>query len=138
MNKFIGTWKLKSWTAQKANEIIYPYGKHPTGYISYLPDKLMIAVIMRDLKDIPDIFKTVVPLEATDEECIASFKSYLSYWGSYEIAEKSGVIIHKVEGCWYPKWIGTEQERHFEFKDNLLLLSSQINLMDHVLTWQRV
>jgi hypothetical protein len=138
MNKFIGTWKLKSWVSQNASEIIYPYGKNPSGYISYLSDKLMTVVIMRDQRDIPDIFKTVIPLDATDEECIAGFKSYLSYWGKYEVDEESKIIMHKLEGCWYPKWIGTEQERHFEFKDDLLLLSSRIGKAKHILTWQKM
>lgn len=137
MNQFIGTWKLKSWIAEKDGNINYPYGKNPSGYISYLSDHLMTVVIMRDVADIPDIFESFNPLEATNEESIIAFNSYLSYWGSYEIDTKSCVITHTLEGCWYPKWIGTKQTRHFKFQYDLLSLSAELNGSLHTLVWQK-
>jgi hypothetical protein len=92
---------------------------------------------MRDIKDIPTMFSTNDPLKATDQEKIISFQSYLSYWGSFNIDEKSQIITHKLEGCSFPHWIGTEQKRNFEFRDNLLLLSTKVESTQHVLTWEK-
>jgi hypothetical protein len=99
MNKFLGNWKLQSWIAQQNNDITYPFGKYPSGYISYFSNYLMTVVIMRDIKDIPAIFSTDNPLEATNQEKIISFQSYLSYWGHFNIDEKSQIITHTLEGC---------------------------------------
>ena len=138
MNEFIGVWEIKAWEAQRGNEIFYPYGKSPKGYLTYLSDTKMMTVVMRDRSEIPDIFNTYNPLDVTDEECVTSFKAYMSYWGSYKIDYDASMITHKLEGCWYPKWVGTIQERHFEFKNGLLILSFEIDDIHTDLTWQKI
>ena len=138
MNRFIGAWKLQSWMAQQGNEVVYPYGKNPSGYISYFSDGLMMVVIMRDIVGIPKSLHSASPFDASDAESIACFRSYLSYWGSFIVDEAAKIVTHKLEGCWYPKWIGTEQKRNFEFKDNLLILTGELQQVKHVLIWEKV
>jgi hypothetical protein len=138
MNKFIGAWQLQSWVAKRGYEVIYPFGEHPTGHISYAANNTMIVAIMHDVKNIHDFFITENPLEATDLECILGFRSYLSYWGTFSVDEDAKIVIHKIEGCLHQNWIGTEQKRSFEFKDDLLLLSTELNQFMHTLTWRRI
>lgn len=138
-DKFLGTWRLQSWTAQKDGVVIrYPYGKNPRGYINYFANGLMTVVIMSNPDDIA-MEKGVIDniFKATDQEKITGFSSYQSYWGTFSVDDEAKVVTHKLEGSLYPKWIGTLQKRHFEFKDNLLILSAEKDNISHIITWEK-
>ena len=78
-NQFLGTWKLQSFvreviaTGQRYNEL----GEKPDGYISYLPDGRMFAMIVADNRVKPG---STVP---TDEEKIKLFGTMIGYAGTY-------------------------------------------------------
>jgi hypothetical protein len=58
----------------------------------------------------------------TIEEQIMAVQTYLSYCGKYEIQDNK--VIHHIEASLFPNWVGIDQERFFEFKDNRLFLST--------------
>ena len=46
----------------------------------------------------------------------------VGYYGTFSIDEESKTVIHHVECCTLPAWIGTDQTRHYEFVDTHLAL----------------
>ena len=57
-------------------------------------------------------------LKGSDEEVRAAFEGYVAYYGSYTVDEDQGLMIHQVEGSFFPNWIGERQLREFEFSDD--------------------
>lgn len=121
--KFIGTWKLKSFEIKKRNkETIYPYGTNPIGYIIYSKDGYMSVLIT-------DQHREKFKAEA--------FATLLAYCGKYEV--KNGeIIIHHLEACSIPDWVGTSQERKYKFAENALTLSAITADSTATLVWERV
>ena len=62
-------------------------------------------------------FATGNLLKGSDSEVRAAFEGYVAYYGSYKVDEAEGLMIHQVEGSFFPNWIGERQIRKFEFPD---------------------
>ena len=72
----------------------------------------------------PD-FATGNLLKGTADEVRAAFEGYVAYYGSYTLDESGELMIHQVEGSFFPNWIGERQIRKFEFTcDGRLQLST--------------
>jgi len=128
-NPFIGTWKLISWENTSSHGgVTYPYGKHPVGYLLYTEDGYMAAEIMDPDRHQHD---TCFPLEPAfaqtlpDGDRLAAYNTYLSYCGTYSYSIEDGMIIHHVKAGLIPSWVGNDQPRRFEFKDDKLLLGGE-------------
>jgi hypothetical protein len=62
----------------------------------------------------------------------------LAYYGTYKILADSNLIIHNIKACSFPNWVGQNQIRHFEFKNNKLILTTPaISSVQFELTWQK-
>ena len=77
------------------------------------------------------------------EEIKAAFEGYGAYFGTYEIHEAEGFVIHHVEGSLFPNNVGTEQKRFFEFSGDKLILKPPPRQVGGAqvaprITWQRV
>jgi hypothetical protein len=82
-------------------------------------------------------------MKGTPEEIEANYKGSISYFGTYEIDEGNGFIIHHVESSIFPNMEGTSQKRSFDLSGNRLQLGTQpINLDGEkavgVLLWKKV
>jgi len=80
---------------------------------------------------------------ATPEQAKAAFVSYNSYFGTFEVDEREGVVIHHVQGSLIPNWEGGQQRRRFTISgDTLILEPPPIQAGGQTrtrrLTWQRV
>ena len=119
-NKFIGTWKLVYWkNRDEKGNVSYPFGENAHGYISYTTDGFIFAVLTRENRE---PFISPDPLGATDTEKIASYDSYFSYCGKFEI--KGEAVIHHIHACSFPNWNGIDQLRNYNFTGNALMLST--------------
>jgi hypothetical protein len=140
-NPLIGTWKLLSWENRSVEEdgrISYPLGEDATGYIMYNQDGYMFVAIMSPyrLK-----FAGGDLLSGTPEEEAQAEETFLSYCGRYELREDR--VIHQIELSSFPNWVGVDQERLMELRENRLTLSTHPILMqgEHQtahLIWERV
>ncbi|GAC1445632.1 MAG: lipocalin-like domain-containing protein [Chloroflexota bacterium] len=137
---FAGTWRLVSYEVRSPNgKVRYPLGPDAVGYIMYGTDGRMAVAIMRR-KRRP--FARSEILAGTTEERAAATKTYLSYCGTYQVCPPDEVI-HHVEVSLLPNWIGTAQQRFYQFDGNRLELST-VPLLLHdtqqyaVLIWERV
>ncbi len=141
-NKFIGTWRLVSAEARRPNgEVIpYRYGAGSIGYIMYDATGHMAVQLMQPNR--PKFASGNVD-KGTPEEIKAAFDGYGGYFGTYEIHEDEGFVIHHVEGSLFPNNVGTDQKRFFEFSGDRLILkpppqqAGNEQIAPHI-TWQRV
>jgi hypothetical protein len=137
----IGTWRLKWWrnTASDGSSV-EPLGAAPRGYLFYNHDGYMSVEMMaadRAPYEIADAFG------GTEEERVEAITTYLSYSGPYEVLADRDTVIHHIEVCSYPNWIGNAQVRFAELDGDHLTLSTKPMLFGGVertakLLWERV
>ena len=80
-------------------------------------------------------------LSGTIEEQAAAAATCIAYAGRYEVLDT--IITHYVEVSLFPNWVGSAQERFFEFTGDRLSLSTRPMLQRGskqraYLVWQRV
>lgn len=116
----VGTWRLVSFEDHPdQGPVEFPFGSSPKGLLIYDATGHMSIQIM----------KTPHPKvasgdegNATPEEKIALFDSYVAYFGTYEVDAARGVVIHHVEGDFSDTYIGIAQERPYELAGDRLVL----------------
>jgi hypothetical protein len=120
-DQIIGTWRLITWeNRDRSGKVTHPLGDDAVGYISYSDDGHVFVHIMTSNRK---SFSTDGLFDVTPADCMAVHTSHISYCGPYEIS--GDTIIHRVEVCSYPNWIGSEQKRRARFKDGRLILSAK-------------
>lgn len=109
-DKFVGTWRLVSYIDPE------PYlgreTKDPFGYIVY--DSTGHMHVQIDRRSDRPKFKAGKAIEGTCEEVKAAMVNYTAYYGTYEVDEKQGLIIHYLEGSIFPNEIGATNERYYD------------------------
>jgi hypothetical protein len=138
-NPLVGTWRLVSWNIKSADgEVNYPFGKDALGYITYTEDGYVFVVIMTANRL---QFASADLLGGTAEEKIAVAETCIGYCGTYTI--RGDRVFHHVEVSSFPNWVGSDQERIIELKENTLLLKTLPYLLSGkqqtaYLLWERV
>lgn len=123
-DRFVGAWDLVSYQLRTSSgEIRHPYGDNPLGRISYDAEGHMSAQLMRRDRENPP--------SGTPPG------GFMSYYGSYTVDEKAGVVVHHVEGASLPGWIGTKQVRYYKFDGDRLTLEGDLSAGRAMLVWQR-
>jgi hypothetical protein len=134
-DQFIGAWRLVSCERKSpAGEVMYPYGMDPVGRIVYDVAGRMSVHIMR--RDRPK-FGSDDRRKGTPEEIKAAFEGFIGYYGTYDVDEKDGIVVHHVEVCSFPNWVGTDQKRLFRFEGLQLVLLTGAAPTDTRLVWER-
>jgi hypothetical protein len=137
----VGTWRLRSWkNVDSDGSAVDALGDKPVGYIFYNRDGFMSVEIMaadRAPYRVPDAFG------GTAEERSEAIGTYLSYAGPFEVLSDQETVIHQIEVCSYPNWIGNAQVRFAKLDGDLLTLSAEPTTMQGVertavLVWERV
>lgn len=138
---FTGAWRLISaeYVAPSGN-VRYIYGRGAVGTLIYDGRGHMSAQIMNPDRE---AHAANDRLKAAPEEAMASFRTYLAYFGDYTVDEKKQVVIHRVKGSLLPNWTGTDQVRRFEFWGNDRLILSADTTLEGIaykakLTWERL
>jgi hypothetical protein len=139
-NPLIGTWRLASWENRSVvdGRISYPLGKDAVGCIMYNPDGYMSVTIMRPERE---MFAAGDLLSGSPEEKAQAAGTYVSYCGRYEY--RGDMVVHHVEFSLFPNWVGVDQERLVELRENQLILSTRPILLSGKqqtahLIWERV
>lgn len=136
---FVGTWRLVSMEARTSTgQVNYPLGQDAGGFIMYSADGYMSAVLYKANRD---KFGTRDIMAGTEAQLANAARTYVSYVAKYQV--KGDRVHHAVEASFFPDWVGTTQERIYEFSGNRLTLSTDpIPLggvqMTVVLIWERV
>lgn len=141
--KLVGTWKLLTIEERNAQgELVtsLDYGPQPMGLLIYDATGHMSVHAMR--RGRPRLPSDDVHL-APPERAKAAFVGYNAYFGTYEVDERAGVVVHHVEGSLIPNWEGTHQRRRFTISGDKLVLEPPPfqaggQQRTRCLTWQRV
>jgi hypothetical protein len=77
-DQLVGTWQLVSFTATSGNQVSYPLGEHPGGYIGFSPARFWVMLVDSSRK---------APAAAalTDAEAVSLMKTSASYTGRYDV-----------------------------------------------------
>ena len=137
----IGTWRLRSWKNSGSDgSVVEPLGENPIGYISYHDHGYMSVEIMAEGRT---PFGDDDALGGTTEERSAAISTYLGYAGPFEVRADEGAVIHHIEVCSFPNWVGDAQVRFAELDGDTLTLSTKPMTFQGVertaaLVWDRV
>lgn len=113
----VGAWKLVAFERRDAvsGETSYPWGQKPLGYLMYLPDGYMSAVLTSEGR------KTV---PANDDKQVAQlFNNMAAYAGKYTVS--GDTVVHHVEVAWLPTWVDSDQPRQLTFDGDALRIQTQ-------------
>jgi hypothetical protein len=106
-----------SYTRQvlETGETVAPFGKAPTGFLSYSPDGRMLGFMVSAARPRPnDLAK------ASDQERAELFNTLVAYGGAFEVVGNQ--VVHKVDISWNETWTGTTQPRDFRIDRSRLTL----------------
>ena len=137
----VGTWRLRSWkNLADDGEAVDPLGECPVGYIFYNSDGYMSVEIMAPDR-VP--YRDADAFGGTLEERAHAISTYLSYSGPFEVLSDRDVVIHHIEVCSYPNWVGNAQVRFAKLEGDQLTLSTKPMTFHGVersaqLVWERV
>jgi len=133
-----GAWTLVSYVRQESGgSSSKPWGEKPVGYLMYLPDGHMSAMLTAEGR---------TPAGANDAEGQARrarlFANMTAYAGTYTV--EGDRVVHHVEVSWIPDWVGTDQPRWATIEGDRLFIrtGSMRSVMDgkeyvYVLEWKR-
>ena len=138
-DRLIGTWRLVSAMREEIpSGAKTPFlGEHPSGFLHYMPEGRMLALITRAGRKPP------VDKVANAAEAEALIRSMISYGGTYECGENE--VIHHCDISWNQSFTGTDQVRTVTFDGDRLILSpppspdpTDGTMSVRRLTWERV
>jgi hypothetical protein len=113
----IGSWKLIKFEMKTNDNISYPYGENPLGYLIYSENGFMAVLISKDNRN--NISAENIT-KISEEEKIQLADGFIGYIGKYEVLNNK--IVHHVKLSFIPNWMGMPLERFCEFyKGNLIL-----------------
>ena len=117
----VGSWRLLSMTYRNeaAGQEVAPWGAHPIGVITYSADGRMSAVLAAEGRTASGAGVNQAPVD----EQARLFRSSFGYAGSYTL-ESDGVVVHHVEVCTDPTWVGSDQRRFFKIEGNRLIITT--------------
>ena len=119
-NQLVGTWKLLSAEYRgKDGKALDYWGDNPVGVLMYDASGRMAVQLMR--RDRPTLVSGD-RLSGTPAEIKSAFEGYLAYFGTFTVNEKEGSVVHRLEGCSFPNWIGVDQKRFYQLTGNQLTL----------------
>ncbi len=119
--QLIGTWTLVSFEYELANgATVAAYGPRPAGLLVYDPNGMMTAQIMNPGRP---RFVSGDRRSGTFEELHSAVEGYIAYFGTYEVDEAAGCVVHTEVGDIFPNAVGTKQTRYFELDGDRLSLS---------------
>jgi len=138
----VGTWRLVSVESLRpGGEVSREWmGSKPTGLLMYDATGHMSVQIMRDPRP---TFDSGRDRPRTPEEFKAAYDGYYAYFGTYELNEAEGIILHRVQASLWPREVGREYRRHINLSsDRLTLTTPPIKVAGeqriNSLAWERV
>lgn len=122
MIDIVGAWHLKSFDQRSPDgSVSYPMGESPRGILIYTESGHM-SVAFCEADRPPFKSNDRMSGEETDEEAARAYRTYVSYFGRYEIDELAGIVTHHVEGALFPNAAGTSQLRQMTLDGDTLIL----------------
>ena len=77
-DQLVGTWQLVTFTATSGNQVSYPLGEHPGGYLGFSPARFWVMLV-------DSTRKAPAAAALTDAEAAYLMKTSASYTGRYDV-----------------------------------------------------
>lgn len=117
-----GIWGLLSWEIRSSDgAVTHPIGMNPKGVITYDEGGRMAVQLMQSDRPLSE---SADPFAAAPEEIVAAWMGFISYAGRYDHDSVERRVVHHVEICSFPNWVGSKQVRFYDFDGDLLVLST--------------
>ena len=137
----IGVWWLQSRvdTASDGSHRIDPtLGANPLGILTYAPGRFAAQFMKRDRTN-----NNSLRNNAQGENNTGAVGGYDAYFGTYEVDESSGSVLHRLEGALAPENVGIEVLRTLLVDNDQLEIkldttTAQGEPVSRTLTWQRI
>lgn len=121
LSRLLGTWRLVSVEARGVDgAVTLPYGREPVGYLTYTAEGRMAVSIMR--APAPRVKSGDLFLGAA--EALGAGHAYIGYSGT--VAVEGDTVVHTLDTCSYPNWVGTVQRRRFQLEADSLTLTTPL------------
>jgi hypothetical protein len=117
--RLIGVWKLLTIEVGVDGKIVLPYGEHPLGRLTYDEAGRTSAQVMKPGRRSSVADPSSVS-RANEDDLRQIADGYVGYYGTFTIDE--GTLVHHIEACTLPAWVGTDQKRQYEFAGGQLVL----------------
>lgn len=133
MERFIGAWRLVAFEdARPDGQVVYPYGQDAAGLLIYdSSGRMSVQIMRRDRPSLSSADWQGVPAE----EIKKAIEGFTAFFGSYEVDEANGSVIHSVEGHVLPESVGKVLRREFTFSGDVLTLKPSPNRR---VIWERI
>ncbi len=137
----VGTWKLVGTEFRdEKGEIYYPYGRELVGQLIYEDNGYMSVHFVSTTRP---RFKSHDHHGGTPEEIKNAYDGYIGYFGTYELDEAKGTIIHYVRGSLFPDMMGGKMPRFYKISGNRLTLTTPPTItagvkLVGVLVWEKI
>jgi hypothetical protein len=127
--RLVGVWELVSYEDHRPNgEVLYGWGRHPSGVLTYSAGGRMTVQFMRDPRatfaagrvwgrDNQQLLPT-----ATAAEVRAAYTGYYAYFGTYDVDERARTVTHHIKSSLRSHEVGADNVRSFEISGNELML----------------
>ncbi len=138
-DRFLGVWTLISCERKSADgRIDYPYGEKPVGRITYDKAGRMSAQLMRPGRrsTVPPGVSLIVG-GASPEELREAVTGFIAYFGTFDVDESTQTVIHHVQSCLVPSWVGNDLKRTYRFNANRMTLTAKSAGSVTALVWER-
>ncbi len=136
---FLGVWKLIAYRRTSGDgRVDHPYSEQPVGRITYDAAGRMSAQLMRPGR------KSTLPVgvsfangTANDAELREATAGFIAYFGTFDVDPAATEVVHHVQACLVPSWVGQDLRRKYRFSGNRMMLSAVAGKFSVDLTWER-
>ena len=133
--RLLGAWTLVEWSEQPPGRPkTFPLGENALGQIVYSADGHVAAQLARRGRR---KFQSGDWRQAGEKDGARAFKEYFGYFGAFSIDTERQVVTHHVEGSWFPNLEGSDQERHYRFENDLLVLDAHTDWGKVRIVWRK-
>jgi hypothetical protein len=119
--EFLGAWKLVGFESKNktTGEVRYPYGTNPVGRITYDQTGRMSAQLMnpgrRKVGGPPARGSAAVIRDMSADDMREILTGFIAYFGTFDVEGSNKTVIHHVEACLIPSWVGIDLRRTYKF-----------------------
>ena len=62
---------------------------------------------------------------------------FIAYFGTFDVDPAATEVVHHVQACLVPSWVGQDLRRKYRFSGNRMMLSAVAGKFSVDLTWER-
>lgn len=137
----VGVWWLVSREDRAADDSLRidpSLGADPIGILTYTSSRFAAQFMKRDRAS--DIG---ADSSAQGKNNTGAIGGYDAYFGTYEVVEATGAVLHRLEGALTPENVGMEVSRNLQVDGDRLVIrmdtsTAEGESISRTLTWQRI